>query len=93
MGPVSLSVRYRPLRIRWCIDAENRDDFLRAVSLSHVFWGGRYFPILPCADEELSGAIIRAFHVDALYNVSGTPVPHASICRSFRSACRTTRTG
>src|ERR1035438_3856411 len=81
MGPVSLSVRYRPLRIGWCIDAENRDDFLRAVSLSHVFWGGRYFPILPCADEKLSGAIVRAFHVDALYNVSGTPAVDTFIAK------------
>lgn len=38
MGPVNLGVRYRPLRIGWCIDAENRDDFMRAVSLSHMFW-------------------------------------------------------
>lgn len=79
MGPVSLKVRYRPLRIGWCVDAENRDDFLRAVSLSHVFWGGRYFPIIPCTNQELSGAIIRAFHVDALYNVSGTPAVDAFI--------------
>jgi hypothetical protein len=79
MGPVSLKVRYRPLRIGWCIDAENRDDFLAAVGLSHVFWGGRYFPIIPCASQELSRAIIRAFHVDALYNVSGTPAVDAFI--------------
>ena len=79
MGPVSLKVRYRPLRMGWCIDAENRDDFLAAVSLSHVFWGGRYFPIIPCASQELSRAIVRAFHVDALYNVSGTPAVDAFI--------------
>ena len=79
MGPISLTVRYRPLRIGWCIDPENRDDFLAAVSLSHVFWGGRYFPIIPCASQELSRAIVRAFHVDALYNVSGTPAVEAFI--------------
>src|ERR1700690_3075596 len=82
MGPVSLRIRYRPLRVGWRIAAENRDDFLRAVSLSHVFWGGRYFPIIPCASQELSRAIVRAFHVDALYNVSGKPAVYAFIPES-----------
>ncbi|MGH9665294.1 MAG: hypothetical protein ACRD9L_12800, partial [Bryobacteraceae bacterium] len=72
MGPVSLSVSYRPLRIGWCIEADDLDHFAKAVTLSHVFWGGRYNPIVPCSDRELADALIRAFNVDALYNVSGT---------------------
>jgi hypothetical protein len=79
MGPVSLGVRYRPLRIGWCIEADSLDDFARAVGLSHVFWGGRFNPIIPCADAELAQALIRAFNVDALYNVSGTPAVDAFI--------------
>lgn len=73
MGPVSLTVRYRPLRIGWCIEADSLDHFSSAVALSHVFWGGRFNPIIPCADRELAEALITAFRVDALYNVSGTP--------------------
>lgn len=73
MGPVSLTVRYRPLRIGWCIETDSLDHFNTAVALSHVFWGGRFNPIIPCADRELSETLITAFHVDALYNVSGTP--------------------
>jgi hypothetical protein len=72
MGPVSLRVSYRPLRIGWCIEADSLDHFAKAVSLSHVFWGGRYNPIIPCSNRELAEALIRAFNVDALYNVSGT---------------------
>ena len=71
MGPVSLRVRYRPLRIGWCIAGQNLDDFQTAASLSHVFWGGRFNPIIPCDDRELAKALIAAFNVDALYNVSG----------------------
>jgi hypothetical protein len=72
MGPVSLRVSYRPLRIGWCIEADDINHFAKAVSLSHVFWGGRYNPIIPCSNRELAKALIRAFNVDALYNVSGT---------------------
>lgn len=72
MGPVSLRVSYRPLRIGWCVGADSLDDFVKAVRLSHVFWGGRYNPIIPWANRELAEALIRAFNVDALYNVSGT---------------------
>jgi len=71
MGPVSLRVSYRPLRIGWCIEAEDLDHFAKAVALSHVFWGGRFNPIIPCSNRELAEALIRAFNVDALYNVSG----------------------
>jgi hypothetical protein len=71
MGPVSLRVSYRPLRIGWCIEAEALDHFAKAVALSHVFWGGRFNPIIPCSNRELAEALIRAFNVDALYNVSG----------------------
>jgi hypothetical protein len=72
MGPVSLRVSYRPLRIGWCIEADNLDHFTKAVELSHVFWGGRYNPVIPCSQRELAHTLIKAFNVDALYNVSGT---------------------
>lgn len=71
MGPVSLRVSYRPLRIGWCIEGDDLDHFTKAVALSHVFWGGRYNPIIPCSNRELAEALIRAFNVDALYNISG----------------------
>jgi hypothetical protein len=71
-GPVSLTVRYRPLRVGWCIEGESLDHFSRAVALSHVFWGGRFNPMIPCSDRQLAEALIKAFNVDALYNISGT---------------------
>lgn len=72
IGPVSLSVRYRPLRIGWCVEGDNLEHFSKSVALSHVFWGGRFSPIIPCADRPLAEALIKAFSVDALYNISGT---------------------
>jgi hypothetical protein len=71
-GPVSLRVSYRHLRIGWCIEGDDINHFAKAASLSHVFWGGRYNPVIPCSNRELSNALIKAFNVDALYNVSGT---------------------
>jgi len=79
MSPVSLTVRYRPLRIGWCIEADSLDHFSAAVALSHVFWGGRFNPIIPCVDRKLAEALIAAFRVDALYNVSGTAAVDAFI--------------
>jgi hypothetical protein len=73
MGPVSLRIRYRPLRIGWCIEANSLDHFSTAVSISHVLWGGRFNPIILCANRDLASALISAFNVDALYNVSGSP--------------------
>lgn len=72
MGPVSLRVSYRPLRIGWCVGSDSLDDLVKAVGLSHVFWGGRYNPIIPYANRELAEALIRAFNLDALYDISGT---------------------
>jgi hypothetical protein len=74
MGPVSLHVSYRPLRIGWCIEAEDLNHLAKAIALSHVFWGGRFNPIIPCSNRELAEALIRAFNVDALWNVSGTAI-------------------
>jgi hypothetical protein len=79
LGPVSLTVRYRPLRIGWCIEANSLEHFSSAVALSNVFWGGRFNPIIPCADQELAKALIAAFSVDSLYNISGTDAVDAFI--------------
>jgi hypothetical protein len=73
MGPVSRRVSYRPLRIGWCIERDDLDQFAKAVAISHIFWGGRYSPIIPCSNRELAEVLIRAFNLDALYNISGTP--------------------
>lgn len=72
LGPVSLRVSYRPLRIGWCIEADDLNHFAKAVAVSHVLWGGRYNPIIPCSNRELADVLIKAFNVDALYNISGT---------------------
>jgi len=72
MGPVSLQVRYRPMRIGWCVDGESLTDFELAVRFSHTCWGGRYNPIIPCANPEMASALISGFKVDALYDISKT---------------------
>ena len=78
-GPSQCQIQIRPLRIGWCIEADSLDDFTTAVTLSHVFWGGRFNPIIPCADRPMADALISAFNVDALYNIPGTPSVEAFI--------------
>lgn len=73
-APVRLDVQYRPLKVGWCIDGTNLDDFETAVRLSHVFWGGRYNPVLSCSDVQLAKQLVSALGVDLLYNVSETEV-------------------
>lgn len=69
MNSVSLRIRYRPLRLGWCVRDQNLDDLRRAMRLSHVFRGGIFNPIIAIGRSEASGMIQR-YRVDALMNIS-----------------------
>jgi hypothetical protein len=73
MGPINLRVRYRPVRVGWCVKEGNLDEFRKALRLTHTFWGGRYNPIIPLGDPELARRLVKAFHVDCLYCLSDSP--------------------
>jgi hypothetical protein len=70
MSTLSLNVRYRPLRIGWCVRQGDLEGFEKALRLSHTLWGGSYNPIIPVGDGRLSERIVNAFGVDLLYAVS-----------------------
>lgn len=69
MDSTNVRVRYRPVRLGWCIRDNNWDDLRRALRLTHIFWGGKFNPIIPVAS---SGAdeLVRRFRVDVLVDIS-----------------------
>lgn len=70
---LNLYVKYRPLRIGWCVRSDAVDDLRAAMSLSHILWGGRFNPIVPVDDEAAALQLVETFRVDALYPVRDDP--------------------
>ena len=81
MNTLSIRLRYRPLRLGWCILKGDMEAFRRAVRLSFTMWGGRYNPIIPVDDSEIAEALVKLFRVDSLVLVSD-----ASVVRDFIKA-------
>lgn len=77
MGPINLQVRYRPIRIGWCIKESGLEEFRKALRLTHTLWGGRFNPIIPLGDPRLARLLIRTFRVDCLYCLSESPEGNA----------------
>jgi hypothetical protein len=69
MGPINLRVRYRPIRIGWCVQENNLDEYRKALRLTHTLWGGRFNPVIPLGDPDLARSLVRVFRVDCLYCV------------------------
>jgi hypothetical protein len=86
MSTLSIRIRYRPIRMGFCVQKGNMDDLRRALHLTHTFWGGRFNPIIPVGntaeEAELARSLIDVFHVDALYPVANVPSIDAFI-KSF----------
>src|SRR6266850_3756477 len=70
MGPIHLQVRYRPIRIGWCVKEGDLSEFRQSLRLTHTLWGGRFNPIIPLGDPVLARDLVKAFRVDCLYCVS-----------------------
>jgi hypothetical protein len=70
MNTLSIRLRYRPLRLGWCVLKGDMEAFRRAARLSFTMWGGRYNRIIPVDDLDLAGALVKLFRVDALVPLS-----------------------
>jgi len=70
MANISLSIKYRPLRIGFCVKVGNIDDLATVAELNTLLCGGMYNPIIPVGDDELSDNFLKVFNVDLLYPVS-----------------------
>lgn len=70
MNTLSISVRYRPVRIGWCVREGDLTALREAIGLSCAMWGGRYNPIIRIDDAAAATALVRLFRVDVLWSVS-----------------------
>jgi hypothetical protein len=70
MNTLSVRLRYRPLRLGWCVLKGDMESFRRSVRLSFTMWGGRYNPIIVVDDREIAEALVKLFRVDVLVQVS-----------------------
>jgi hypothetical protein len=70
VATLSLRVSYRPVRLGWCVRDNNWEDLRRAVRLTRTLWGGRYNPVIPVGNLDLSRALVDLYGVDALYAVA-----------------------
>jgi hypothetical protein len=66
MSTLSLRVKYRPIRIGWCVEGGNREQFRRALRFTHSFAGGRFNPLIPVDAPELAENLLDRFRVDVL---------------------------
>ena len=70
MNTLSVTVRYRPIRIGWCVRAGDFVALREALKLTFTMWGGCYNPVIPVDDFEFASSLIRLFRVDVLWPVS-----------------------
>lgn len=70
MNTLSINVRYRPVRIGWCVRAGDFAALREAVRLSYAIWGGRYNPIIQIDDAATATALVQLFRVDVLWPIS-----------------------
>ena len=70
MNTLSVAVRYRAIRIGWCIRVGDFEAMREALKLSFTMWGGRFNPLIPVDDFEFASSLIRLFRVDMLWPVS-----------------------
>jgi hypothetical protein len=70
MNTLSLRIKFRPLKIGWCIRNGDVEALQKALRLSHTLWGGRYNPVIPIDDAQQAKQLIRLFRVDVLISPS-----------------------
>ena len=66
----SVRIRYRPLRLGWCVREGNWDDFRTVLRAAHTLWGGVFGPVLSIGDadaNEAAARLARLYEVDALF--------------------------
>ena len=70
METLSITVRYRPLRIGWCVRNNDFTALRESWQLSATMWGGRYNPVIPVDDPDYARALVEMFRVDVLWPLS-----------------------
>lgn len=72
MSTLSIQLRYRPVRIGWCVERGDIEAYRESARRSFSLWGGRFNPIIPIDDPQHAGRLIDLFRTDCLYPGSDT---------------------
>src|SRR5271157_737951 len=67
MATNSIRIRYRPLRLGWCVREGNWADLRKVLRAAHTLWGGVFSPILSLGDADRAAQLVRLYRVDALF--------------------------
>lgn len=78
MSTLIYKLKYRPIRLGWCVRDGDKASLIKAFRLSHCLWGGRFNPIIVVDNESFARHLVELFHVDALF-----PIGDDEHCRSF----------
>lgn len=70
METLSIRIKYRPVRIGWCLSDGDFLGLRKVFRLTHTMWGGRFNPIIPISDFDLGRQLVTLFRVDVLMSVS-----------------------
>jgi hypothetical protein len=73
MSTVNLGIRYRPVRVGWCVRQGNMDDVRTSLRLTHTLWGGRYNPLISIGIGSDARDFLRRLCVDVLYPAAEVP--------------------
>lgn len=73
MASISLSVKYRPVKIGFLVRDGSIEDLVKSAGINTLLWGGIYNPIIPVSkDIKFAEQLINLFSVDVLFPVSHT---------------------
>ena len=72
MSTLSLHLRYRPVRIGWCVQTGNHAHLEAALRFTHAFAGGKFNPLIPVDQETIAEYLVDLFRVDVLFPLEST---------------------
>lgn len=72
LSTLSIQLRYRPVRIGWCVEREDFEALRAAMRRSFTLWGGGFNPIIPVDDPVQARKLVDLFRIDCLYAASET---------------------
>ena len=81
MNVLNYSLRFRPLRIGWCLRQNDWDAYREILHLNFILAGGQFNPLIPIDDEDYARALIRTFRVDLLLCFPDDEKIHAFIAK------------
>ena len=80
METVSLNLKYRPLRIGWCIEANDLAALRKTMRLNYLAWGGTYNFFINI-DKDATDTLIQAYQPDLLLAATESTKVHDTIKR------------